>query len=161
MNDEKPIPPAEWETIVRNVPIVSVDLVVRHDGGVVLGKRTNPPAKGEWFVPGGTVFKHERLEEAVHRIAGEELGVDVRIERQLGVYEHRYDEAELEGVDGKHYVPVAYEVTAEGDTFRTDEQHSELETFTPPFTDIDLHPYVRAYFDDAGIDMEDGATDGT
>jgi colanic acid biosynthesis protein WcaH len=50
------IPDDEWETIVANVPLVSVDLVIDYDGGVLLGKRENDPAKDEWFVPGGTVF---------------------------------------------------------------------------------------------------------
>jgi hypothetical protein len=54
---EKPIPPSEWRVIVENVPLVSVDLVVEHDGGVLLGKRENEPAQGEWFVPGGTVLR--------------------------------------------------------------------------------------------------------
>jgi colanic acid biosynthesis protein WcaH len=45
----------DWETIVASVPIISVDLVVSRDGGVVLGRRTNEPAKGDWVVPGGRV----------------------------------------------------------------------------------------------------------
>lgn len=149
------IPDAEWETIVRNVPIVSVDLVVRHGDGVVLGRRRNEPAKGEWFVPGGRVRKNERLEAAVHRVAAEELGTSVRIDRRLGVYEHLYDVADVDADDGKHYVPVGYEVTAVGDGFEPDDQHDALRTFAPPVEDVDLHPYVRAYLADAGI-LADG-----
>ena len=151
--EDKPIPADEWEVIVRNVPIVSVDLVVRHDGGVVLGKRTNRPALGEWFVPGGTVLKHERLLDAVHRVAQEELGVTVRIERRLGVYEHFYDVADLPDVDGKHYVPVAYVVrtTEESADFRPDDQHAAIRTFHSPFEELDLHPYIRTYLEDAGL----------
>ena len=66
--EEKPIPPSKWQAIVENIPLVSVDLVVEHDGGVLLGKRENEPAKGEWFVPGGTVLKNETRTEAVHRV---------------------------------------------------------------------------------------------
>ena len=51
------IPDDGWRTIGRNVPVVSVDLLVLTDDGVVLAKRTNEPAKGEWFVPGGRVRK--------------------------------------------------------------------------------------------------------
>jgi len=40
MSDERPIPDAEWWTIVT------------HDDGIVLGKRTNDLAKGEWFPSG-------------------------------------------------------------------------------------------------------------
>ena len=149
--DAKPIPDDEWAVIVRNMPIVSVDLVVEQDGGVVLGKRTNRPAKGEWFVPGGTVLKHERLADAVHRVAREELGTTVRIERQLGVYEHFYDIADIPDVGGKHYVPVAYVVRPEDDDFRPDDQHAEIRTFQPPFDGLDLHPYIREYLRDAGL----------
>jgi len=146
---ERPVPAEDWETVVRSVPIVSVDLVVRRDGGVLLGRRRNEPAKGEWFVPGGRVHRRERLAEAVQRVAREELGTGVGVERRLGVYEHIYDEAELEGVDGKHYVPVGFLVTPDGPV-SPDDQHEELRLFEPPFERA-FHPYVRAYLADAGF----------
>jgi colanic acid biosynthesis protein WcaH len=145
----QPLPEEEWETVVRSVPIVSVDLVVKRDGGVLLGRRRNAPAEGEWFVPGGRVHKGERLADAVERVAREELGTGVDIERRLGVYEHIYEEAELAGVDGKHYVPVGYVVTQEGPV-TPDDQHEELRLFRPPF-EREFHPYVRAYLADAGL----------
>ncbi len=145
------LPQDDWETILRNVPIVSVDLVVRQGDGIILGKRANEPARGEWFIPGGRVHKHEQLETAVHRIARDELGTDVEIDRQLGVYEHFYQTAEVSGVDGKHYVPIAYVVSTTGEDVSPDSQHSQLSQFTPPFEDVDLHPYVRTYLADAGV----------
>ena len=153
MADEHPISDSDWRTIVEHAPIVSVDLIVEHDGGIVLGKRTNEPARGEWFPPGGSVRKHERLTDAVHRIAASELGVSVTIERQLGVYEHFYDVADVadvSGVGGKHYVPIGYVVSTDGSSLEPDEQHTELRSFTPPF-EFDLHPYVRDYLVDAGV----------
>jgi colanic acid biosynthesis protein WcaH len=150
MSEDGPVPQPAWESIVEHSPILSVDLVVRHGGGVVLGKRTNEPAEGEWFVPGGSVRKHERLDEAVHRIADAELGVEVTVERRLGVYEHFYDVADVAGADGKHYVPVAYEVTTDSETFEGDDQHADVGVFAPPFP-FELHPYVRAYLVDAGV----------
>lgn len=153
MSERRRIPDEEWATVVRNVPLVAVDLVVRHDGGVVLGKRENEPARGEWFVPGGTVFKGERLAAAARRIAREEVGVDVRIERRLGVYEHFYDVADVPDAEGKHYVAVGFVVDPLGEAFEADDQHAELRVFRPPFDD--LHPYVEAYLADAGI--ADGA----
>ncbi|WP_338739164.1 NUDIX domain-containing protein [Haloplanus salilacus] len=77
MSDER-CPDDEWRTVVRNVPIVSVDLVVRHDGGVVLGRRENAPARGEWFVPGGRVRKDEPLADAVHRVARDDQHAPLR-----------------------------------------------------------------------------------
>lgn len=145
------IPDDEWATVVRNVPIVSVDLVVRHDGGVVLGKRRNEPARGEWFIPGGRVRKHERVDEAVHRVGREELGVEVRIVRRLGVYEHFYDAADVPDAGGKHYVPVAHVVEPEAEDYRADSQHTAFRVFRPPFDDVELHQYVETYLRDAGL----------
>lgn len=158
MTDDYRIPDDQWATIVDNVPIVSVDLVVHDDGGIVLGKRQNEPGRGDWFVPGGTVRKNESLDEAVHRIADEELGVSVRIDRRLGAYEHFWDVADTGSEDGKHYVPIGYEVSVTDGALETDAQHSDLQTFyppssnrSPPLVDLDLHPYVRDYLADAGV----------
>lgn len=145
--DEKPIPPSEWQVIVANVPLVSVDLIVEHEGGVLLGERKNEPAKSTWFVPGGTVEKNESLTEAVHRIAKEELGESVDIDERLGTYEHFYDTSEIEGIDSKHYVATAYRCHFECDDFAidADEQHSTFEVFRPPFGEF--HPYVERYLE--------------
>lgn len=142
------VPDHDWNLIVRSVPIVSVDLVVVHDGGVVLGHRTNEPAKGTWFVPGGRVQKGERFEAAVHRIAEAELGVDVSIDRCLGTYQHFYDIADVDGT-GKHYVAVGYVVSPQSAAFAPDDQHETLQTFhsIPENT----HEYTRRYLDEADI----------
>lgn len=141
------IPNEVWAAIVRHVPIVSVDLVVSFDGQVVLGKRRNEPAKGEWFVPGGRVHKHERLVEAVHRVAQAELGVEVTITECLGVYEHFYETADVADADGKHYVANGFVVRATDDPTAADGQHSDLRAFAE--VPEDLHPYVAQYLQDA------------
>jgi colanic acid biosynthesis protein WcaH len=168
-NESDWIPSETWRDVVASVPIVAVDLVALSDGGVVLGQRQNEPARGSWFVPGGRVQKGESLTDAVHRIAAEEIGATVSIRRQLGVYEHRYDVADVDVEDGKHYVPIGYvvEVTGASGTdadgrhgdggrsrngppgpFATDDQHSELRVVEPPYDDVEVHPYTRDYLDD-------------
>lgn len=143
------IPSKEWEIIVDNVPIVSVDLVVKMDGGVVLGKRRNKPAKGEWFVPGGRVYKNERLEDAAHRVAMDELSVEIEIEEELGVYEHFYEKSDVDDV-GKHYVTRGYTVSVLGQQeLIPDEQHSDLKVFKNP--PEKLHPYVEKYLEDSEL----------
>lgn len=146
MND-RPIPTEKMHTIVENVPVVSVDLVVEYEGGVLLGKRENEPARGEWFVPGGTVMKNERRAEAVQRVAREELGAPVVIDERLGVHEHFYDTSEFPDIDSKHYLATAYRCHFEPDSPDPveDDQHSALRAFTPPFGDF--HPYVERYLD--------------
>jgi colanic acid biosynthesis protein WcaH len=141
------IPDEEWETIVENVPVVSVDLVVECPEGIVLGTRTNEPAKGEWFVPGGRVRKGERLEAAAHRIADEELGVSGEIQEALGAFEHFYETSAV-GCS-KHYVAHGYHVRTEATTFTPDGQHSEVAVFEEPPSE--LHEYVAAYLAEAGF----------
>lgn len=142
---DKPIPPEEYITIVKHVPVVSVDLLVHHEGGLVFGMRENEPAKGEWFVPGGTMLKGETRREAVHRIAQEEMDADVLIDEELGVYTHRYQSAAAAGVDSKQYLATAYVVTPDSD-LQPDDQHTEFDVFKSPFPD--LHNYVERYIRD-------------
>lgn len=142
------IPDDEWEVIVDSVPIVSVDLIVTHDGGVVLGRRTNEPAKGTWFVPGGRLQKGERFEAAVHRLAEQELGIDVSIDRCLGAYQHFYDTADI-GDTEKHYVVIGYVVSAQSTTFDPDDQHETVRTFHS--IPDDAHDYTVTYLEEANI----------
>jgi colanic acid biosynthesis protein WcaH len=123
--------------------------MIRVEDGVVLGKRTNDPLKGEWFVPGGTVFKNERLREAVHRVGIEELGTDVTIREKLGSFEHFYDSAEAEGTDTKHYLATCFVVTPDHVEFTPDKQHTELRVFRQPFPEF--HPYIERYLDEMGL----------
>ncbi|ELY63463.1 GDP-mannose mannosyl hydrolase [Natrinema versiforme] len=152
--DERWVEGDDWGTIVENAPIVSVDLVVKYEGGVLLGLRENEPAKGEWFVPGGTVFKNERLTDAVQRVAEMELGCEVEIRERLGVFEHFYETSEVDGVESKHYVANAFVVEPFEDIAESDDQHSQFRVFTPPFDDADLHPYVERYLENTSIGRE-------
>ncbi len=141
------IPSDEWEVIVENVPIVSVDLVVECPEGIVLGQRSNELAKGEWFVPGGRVQKGESLKAAVQRVGREELGVDVKIREPLGAFEHFYETSEV-GC-GKHYVAHGYRVWTEESDFELDTQHGKLATFEE--LPEDPHEYVVAYLEEADL----------
>jgi len=145
------IPDDEWKMITEKMPIVSVDLIVLHKGGIILGKRKNEPAKGEWFVPGGRVRKGESLKDAVHRIAKEEIGTDVEIKEMLGAYEHFYDIADF-NVSRKHYVAIAFIVTPINEKFIPDNQHTELKVFKS-FKN-DLHPYIKQYIADVSKKMQ-------
>ena len=102
--------------LVRNAPLVSIDLIVRDaQGRVLLGLRNNRPAQGWWFVPGGIVRKGERLEQAFRRISEAELGSvhELSAARSLGHYEHLYDDNFAgEPGFGTHYVVLAWELDA-------------------------------------------------
>src|SRR5438034_4967049 len=88
----------EFSQVVRNAPLLSIDLIIRNpDQYVLLGLRTNEPAKGKWFVPGGVVRKYERLADAFARIVKAEIGLEASIgdAKFVGVYEHLYDSTDF------------------------------------------------------------------
>lgn len=61
---------------MRLTPLVAIDLIVRSEEKVLLGRRTNEPAKGFFFVPGGRIFKGETARTAFQRITLAELGFE-------------------------------------------------------------------------------------
>jgi colanic acid biosynthesis protein WcaH len=79
----------EFAQVVRNTPLVSIDLIIRDpDRRLLVELRTNEPAKGKWFVPGGVVRKYERLADAFARIVKAEIGLKASIDdaKFVGVY---------------------------------------------------------------------------
>ncbi|MBU0496496.1 MAG: NUDIX hydrolase [Candidatus Thermoplasmatota archaeon] len=67
-------------------PKVTVDAVLLKDSSVLLVKRRYPPFEGYWALPGGFVEYGETTETAVLREMVEETGLQVRVERLIGVY---------------------------------------------------------------------------
>jgi len=140
----------DFRDVVRNAPLVSIDLVMTDPSGAVLmGWRKNEPAKGTWFVPGGRIRKDEKIGDAFNRIVLAETGLAKRIEdsRFGGVYEHLYTENCFgEAGFGTHYCVLAYVVhLGERPQITLDRQHTKFEWLVAASPDV--HPYSRAYFD--------------
>jgi colanic acid biosynthesis protein WcaH len=68
-----------YHKILQNMPIACVDVVIRDEKGILLVKRRDPPAKGQWWIPGGRVLKGEKLADAAHRKALQEVGLNCRV----------------------------------------------------------------------------------
>lgn len=70
------IPEDEYTRIARILPISCVDIVVvSPKTKVLLLKRRNEPARGEWWFPGGRVFFGESRFKACERKVREECGL--------------------------------------------------------------------------------------
>ncbi len=50
------------------------------------------------------------LIDAAHRVSEMEVGCDVEIQAQLGVFEHFYEASDVDDVDSKHYVANGFVV---------------------------------------------------
>jgi colanic acid biosynthesis protein WcaH len=149
-----PLDPETFRLVVRSAPLVSIDLIVPdRQGRYLLGRRTNRPARGSWFVPGGRVLKDERLDAAFLRLTLAELGRP--IERAAatfhGVYEHLYDDNAGGDDFSTHYVVLAHALPPMelelGALPR--EQHADyrLAARDELCADPAVHPYTRRYFE--------------
>ncbi len=67
-------------------PKVATGVVATIEGRILLVRRNHDPALGRWSFPSGYVDAGEVVEAAAVREVREETGVEVRIDRLLGVY---------------------------------------------------------------------------
>lgn len=144
-----------FKTVVASTPLVSIDLLVRNaDGQLLLGRRTNRPAKGYWFAPGGRICKNEALDAAFRRVSEAELGRSFARSqaRLLDVYEHFYADSVFgdgEQNPSTHYVVLGYLLDIEeGDALAPPaDQHDGYRWW--PLNEIRanalVHPNTRAY----------------
>ncbi len=118
MEDKNLIPETKYREIQSLVPIATVLIVVHQEGKVLICRRNIEPRKGEWCLPGGRVNLGETLGETVLREAKEELGIEVKIERQIGTFDSILPQ--------QHYTATAYLVTPVNDEeIKLNEEHIE------------------------------------
>ena len=140
-----------FETVISNAPLISIDLVVKNTKGqYLLGYRTNRPAKGFWFVPGGRIHKDESMDAAFLRLTEGEIGLKIErsAARFLGPYEHFYDDFVFGPNVTTHYIALGYEVIVDIDLNELPaEQHSQYKWFLPNelLESPDVHQHSKWY----------------
>jgi 8-oxo-dGTP pyrophosphatase MutT (NUDIX family) len=83
------LPKEEFLAIYRKVPRLCVEVViVEPERGVLLKLRDIPPNQGAWHIPGGTVLFGEPVEDAIRRVARDELQLEVEAGELLGYIEY-------------------------------------------------------------------------
>ena len=81
------LPFEEYKQIYSRVPRFCVDLIIQTKDGVILTKRDIEPYRGMWHLPGGTLLLRESINSAAKRIAKDEVGIKIKVEKQLGLME--------------------------------------------------------------------------
>ncbi|MFA5997302.1 MAG: NUDIX domain-containing protein [Candidatus Paceibacterota bacterium] len=146
------IPDELYKEILNVMPFVCVDMVIKKGDSFLLAKRTNKPAQGQWFFPGGRVLKNEKLEDAVHRKLKQETGLTGKIEKTLGVGETMFPDGPYG--DSIHSVNVVFLVTPRNlGEIILDTQNNEYQWYT--HIDDSWHPYVKKFLGLAGFTKVD------
>ena len=134
----------EYERIVTLVPRVCVDILVENpEGRVLLLKRTNEPAVGQWWFPGGRVHIGETRDQAALRKLNEECALkpDASHLNEVGSFDLLFD------VDGRtwHDVTILFHLRLTAETaIKTDLQSSAAGWFDQEqCQSLNLHPYLK------------------
>ena len=137
-----------FKTVVDSTPLVSIDILLKKDNKVLLGRRVNKPAQGYFFSIGGRINKNETIDNAMARVALNEINIDLKSTPEfIGVFEHFYDDSMYENVS-THYVNLAYEYEVEEILNLPTEQHSEYQWFSIDelLESKQVHKYTKDYF---------------
>ena len=137
-----------FKTVINSTPLISIDLLVKKDNKILLGKRINKPAQDYLFSIGGRVYKNETINSAMMRIAKNELNIELKsTSKFIGVFEHFYDDSIYQDVS-THYVNLAYEIKIEETLNLPTEQHNEYQwlTIDELLKSKQVHKYVKDYF---------------
>ncbi|EMP5337326.1 GDP-mannose mannosyl hydrolase [Citrobacter freundii] len=143
---------ALFKTIVNYAPLISIDLIVYNSKSeVLLGKRINPPAKNYYFVPGGRVYKNEKIADAFDRICQSELGCEIEFSSVIpcGVFEHFYSDAFVGEDISTHYIVLAYEIHMDAELQKLPPaQHAEYTYMSVERIrkNPNVHHYTQQYF---------------
>ena len=137
-----------FKTIIDSAPLISIDILLKKDNKFLLGRRVNKPAQGYFFSTGGRINKNESIDNAMARIALNELNIELKsIPKFIGVFEHFYDDSIYKNVS-THYVDIAYEYEVKEIPDLPTEQHSEYKWFTIDelLESKQVHKYTKDYF---------------
>ncbi|HUD72395.1 MAG TPA: NUDIX hydrolase [Dongiaceae bacterium] len=100
-------------------PKVAAGAICRTPEGIVLLRRGIEPGHGLWVYPGGYVDRGESLPAAAARETREEVGLEVRVDRLVGVYSY----------PGRPVIVVVYAATVIGGALRGGPEALEVATF--------------------------------
>ena len=131
----------EFQKVLKQVPTTTIEVIIKTENGVLLGKRNTEPFKGMWHLTGGFIHYDEHIHDAVKRIGKRETGVDIEIVKLLGVYEYIHDDPR------GHIIGLAYIVRVAGGKIAPNSDNSDLRFFSAP--PDGMIPYQRKIVEDA------------
>ena len=149
------LPNEVFDYIYRQVPRLCVEVLIVTSRGIILAKRLIPACAGMWHIPGGTVYHGEKLEEAVIRIADDELGVYINIKKMIGVIQY----PKLCEKKSSHPVGIVFlcELKSEEQKFRGSFQAEDIEAFR--IIPDDTVPEQKIFLDEFLEKLETGKLD--
>ena len=111
----------DYNEFRKNFVFSCIDVIIIKNHSVLLTKRTQNPHKGSWHLPGNIIRKNETMRQAVKRAAKNELNLNVKIKKYVGVYENLNS--------FRHDISHGFIVLPTSGKIKTDFQSQELKFF--------------------------------
>lgn len=112
----------DYKYVFSRAPRACIDLIVGYKGKLVLVKRAIEPSKDMWSFPGGRIRHRETVEDAVNRIAMDEIGVKVEVKKLV-------DYMEFLNEDYQHSLSILLLVNIKDGDIKLNFQSSEVGFF--------------------------------
>lgn len=152
--DEVRLSKEDYAKMTRKAPIPCVECVpVQKDGKVLLGYRTDEPAKDTFYTIGGGIIAGESFEEAAARVGSRELDLDIDPQRfrragsEISQVWANNPTGAKGGIHGITWV-MYFDITEdEANDIVMDESHSRLKWVDPEryIHSSECHPVLRKY----------------
>lgn len=111
-----------------------VACIVDDQKRVLLTRRCIEPFCSQWVMPGGKIDHGEAILEALHREVREEVGIEVRVERLIDVFEHLGL-----GSANDHYVILYYRCSPLSHQLRLNRQECTEAVWAPSSRLLDMN----------------------
>ncbi len=154
MNQQLPLD--LYKQFHEQLPLPCVDIILKTPGnGFLLVLRQTEPAKGQWWLVGGRVYKNETLLRAARRKVQEEIGIELKLQslRQIrGSYETIFAEDPFGHGKGTHTINTCFiaELTKQDlSVIQLDQHHSEFKVFHQ--VEKEWHPYLKEVLKIGGV----------
>lgn len=138
------IPRATYASIVRWLPIPTVDVVVVTPDRqkTLVGFRTNRPAKHSWYTIGGRLLKHEPILTRAVRALREETGLQIKPSslKFAGVIDEEFPDSAW-GKMSTHCLNVYFILTLAQCPVKANSEHASLDWL--PIHSSKIHPLAR------------------
>lgn len=125
------------------MPIPCVDLLVEDENGrILMIKRANEPAKGQWWFPGGRVHFLETREQAAKRKLKEECGLEPFQMKEMGTDDVMLDMPD--DANPRHGITTLFYIRVRKGDVILDSQSHDSDWRTPDeWLSEPLHFFIR------------------
>jgi ADP-ribose pyrophosphatase YjhB (NUDIX family) len=125
-----------YKTITSLMPVPAIEaVIINSKNDLLVLKRNNPPAKGEWWFPGGRIRRGETFFQTLTREVKEETGLDVKVLGFIGVYERIFRE--------RHDIPIVFLCRCEDENVILNSEHSEYKFLNANKAFAELHQMLK------------------